>query len=581
MRNLIAVKFLLAILMFIPSCSKYAGGDKDLTVKIDSIFQKWDHKNSPGAAVSVLKDGEIIFKKGYGMANLEYDIPIGPSTIFHIASESKQFTAFCIVLLAQQGKLSLDDDIRKYLPELPDFGSKITIRNLIYHTSGLRDQWQLLAISGTRLDDVITQDHILKLVKNQKRLNFKPGDRRLYCNTGYTLLAEIVKRVSGQSLREFAENEIFKPLGMKDTHFHDNYREIVKNRAYSYDQMDSISFENSVLSYSTVGATSLFTTAEDEAKWLDNYFTARVGGRDAIEQMYEKAILNTGDTLDYAFGLVIDKYNGWKRIHHGGGDAGFRTFAVRFPDKNLGITVFSNLGSFDPYGMAMKIADIFLTDQSVPKDSLQKVDIVRKDKHATIDSLVKDDILPEDSTTATDRKESSIASTQLDKEYFGKYCSEEGLICELIDSTRPYIKFNWGLEEMIPITDSTFRIYGRVILKFNKKLPDSFEVYSNGEKDILRKYEPAVLSKEKKSDYQGTYESNEVNTQYKIMIRGDDLILSHTKYKDVKLAPITDDQFTCPHWWMSNLIFHRDKNGEITGFEINCERVLHLDFKKI
>jgi len=171
------------------SCSKNYVPDKDLTAKIDSLFQKWDNNNSPGAAVSVLKDGEIIFEKGYGMANLEYDITIGPSTIFHIASESKQFTAFCIVLLAQQGKLSLDDDIRKYLPELADFGKKITIRNLIYHTSGLRDQWQLLAISGTRLDDVITQDHILKLVKSQKRLNFDPGERRLYCNTGYTLLA--------------------------------------------------------------------------------------------------------------------------------------------------------------------------------------------------------------------------------------------------------------------------------------------------------------------------------------------------------------------------------------------------------
>jgi CubicO group peptidase (beta-lactamase class C family) len=484
------------------------------------------------------------------------------------------------VILAQQGKLSLDDDIRKYLPELPDFGKKITIRNLINHTSGLRDQWQLLAISGTRLDDVITQDHILKLVKNQKELNFEPGARYLYCNTGYTLLAEIVKKVSGNSLREFADAEIFRPLGMKNTHFHDNYKEIVRNRAYSYDAKDSISYENSVLSYSTVGATSLFTTVEDEAKWLNNYFTAQVGGPDAIEQMYERAILNSGDTLDYAFGLVIDKYKGWKRIHHGGGDAGFRTFAVRFPDKNLGITVFSNLGSFDPYGTAMQIADIFLEDKFTPKDSLQKEDIVPEDKSSTKDTLTKD-AAPEDQSVELDKKDIPGTSIILEKENFGKYYSEEGLTCELIDSTRPFIKFDFGLQEMIPETDSTFRIFGRVILKFNKKSKETFEAYSDGDKLIFKKYVSAVLSNEDKSNYQGVYESAELDTRYKITVQGDDLILSHTKYEDVKLAPITADQFTCPHWWMSNLIFHRDKKGQITGFEINNGRVLHLDFEKV
>ncbi len=532
--------------MLVPSCTKKGVPDKNLTEKLDSLFQKWDNNKSPGAAVSILKDGDLIFKKGYGMANLEYDIPISPSSIFHIASESKQFTDYCIVLLAQQGKLSLDDDIRKYLPELPDFGKKITIRNLIYHTSGIRDQWQLLAISGTRLDDVITQDHILKLVKSQKRLNFEPGERQLYCNTGYTLLAEIVKKVSGQSLREYAEKEIFQPLGMKDTHFHDNYKEIVKNRAYSYDMKDSISFENSVLSYSTVGATSLFTTVEDEAKWLNNYSTTTIGGTDAVEQMYEKAILNSGDTLNYAFGLSIDTYKGWKRIGHGGGDAGFRTYAVRFPEKNLGITVFSNHGGFDPSGMAMKIADIFLEDKSVVKDT------------------------------------NKIIGTQLAKEYFGKYYSEEGLLCELIDSTKSYLKFSWGLEEMIPLTDSSFTIFqGQVIVKFNKKIKDSFEACSDGQKFVLRKYEPVVLSKTVKEDYQGTYESDEVHTQYKIIIQGDDLILGHNKYEDVKLKPITVNQFSCPHWWMENLIFHRDQSGKITGFEINNGRVLHLYFEKI
>jgi CubicO group peptidase (beta-lactamase class C family) len=563
MRNLMYWCILLIFLILVPSCAKKGVPDKKLAAKIDSLFQRWDNDSSPGAAVSILKDGEIIFKKGYGMANLEYDIPIRPSTIFHIASISKQFTDFCIVLLAQRGQLSLDDDIRKWLPEVPDFGKKITIRNLIWHTSGLRDQWQLLAISGTRLDDVITQDHILKLVKNQKELNFEPGSRYLYCNTGYTLLAEIVKKVSGLSLREFAEKEIFEPLGMNDTHFHDNYKEIVKNRAFSYSQKDSVTFENSVLSYSTVGATSLFTTVKDEAKWLNNYFTAQVGGTEAIEQMYERGILNSGDTLSYAFGLRIDTYKGWKRIGHGGSDAGFRTYAVRFPEEKLGIVVFSNLGSFDPSGMATKIADIFLEDKTVVKDSAKMADISPEDKVEKKDSI-------------------KTTRSQLDKEYFGKYCSDEGVLCELIDSTSLYLKFNYGLEEMIPVTDSTFTIaQGQVQLKFSKKSKDSFEAYANRQKIILRKYTPVTLSKAVMKEYKGIYESDEVNTQYEISVQGDDLILSHTKYDDVKLSPITVNQFSCPYWWMSNLIFHRDRNGKITGFEINSGRVLHLYFEKI
>src|SRR5205814_1127204 len=187
------------------------------------------------------------------MANLEYNIINTPQTIYHMASVSKQFTAYSIVLLAQQGKLNLDDDIHKYLSWFPDLKKKITIRNLLNHTSGIRDQWQLLAISGTRLDDVIKQDHIIKILSKQRALNFKPGDQYSYSNSGFTMLAEILKSVTGQSLRKFTDSAIFKPLGMNNTHFHDDYTEIVKNRSYSYNRIDSTHLSNSILSYSNVG----------------------------------------------------------------------------------------------------------------------------------------------------------------------------------------------------------------------------------------------------------------------------------------------------------------------------------------
>src|SRR6185369_8859885 len=185
-------------------------GEDALTKKVDQLFATWDKPESPGAAIAIIKDGAVVYKRGYGSANLEYNVPITPQTVFHVASVSKQFTAFAIAMLASQGKLSLDDDIRKQLPEVPDFGKKITIRHLIHHTSGLRDQWTLLAMAGWRLDDVITKEHIMKMVRYQRELNFDPGAEHLYSNTGYTLLAAIVERVSGQSFREYTEANIFK-----------------------------------------------------------------------------------------------------------------------------------------------------------------------------------------------------------------------------------------------------------------------------------------------------------------------------------------------------------------------------------
>src|SRR4029079_1468907 len=265
----------------------------DTTIsKINKLFTLWDKKNSPGCAVAIVRNDSILFAKGYGMANLEYDIPIEPQTIFHMASISKQFTAFAIVLLAKQGKLQLDDDIHKYLSWFPDLREKITIRNLLNHTSGIRDQWQLLAISGTRLDDVITQDQVIKILSKQQALNFKPGEQYSYSNSGFTMLAEIVKSVSGQSLKSFTDSAIFKPLRMTNTHFHDEYTEIVKNRSQSYSRISSTKFANSILSYSTAGATSLFSNVDDLSKWVMHFYDPKQTDQKTVALLTQNAILN-------------------------------------------------------------------------------------------------------------------------------------------------------------------------------------------------------------------------------------------------------------------------------------------------
>jgi CubicO group peptidase (beta-lactamase class C family) len=304
------------------------------------------------------------------MANLEYNIPITPETIFHMASVSKQFTAFSIVLLARQGKLNLDDDIHKYLPWFPDLKAKITVRNLLNHTSGIRDQWQLLAIAGTRLDDVITQDQIIKILGKQRALNFKPGEEYSYSNSGFTMLAEIVRAVSGKSLRKFTDSAIFKPLGMKNTHFHDDYTEIVPNRSYSYGRKDK-HFENNILSYSVAGATSLFTNVDDMSKWVMNFYDHKVGDQQDIEQLTQKGKLNSGKEINYALGISVDDYKGHKMYSHNGADAGYRTAVNIFPDLKMGVIVFSNLGDTDPYGKAAQLSNLFVKDLS-PKKTTPK-----------------------------------------------------------------------------------------------------------------------------------------------------------------------------------------------------------------
>lgn len=270
---------------------------------------------TPGFSIAVQKDGKLVYTKGFGYADLEYDIKNTPTTIFHIASVSKQFTAFAIAMLVDQGKLKLSDDIRKYLPELHDFGTVITIDHLVHHTSGLRDQWSLLMMAGWRLDDVITQKQIMRVIGRQTDLNFKPGEEMLYCNTGFTLMAEIVSRVTGESFAEWATKNIFDPLEMKNTLFYDDHEKIVKNRAYSYYEVPE-GYKKSVLSFANAGATSLFTTVEDLSLWAMNFEKVKVGNWNVMKMMNQRFILNNGDTTNYALGQDVRKYKGLNSVSH-------------------------------------------------------------------------------------------------------------------------------------------------------------------------------------------------------------------------------------------------------------------------
>ena len=362
------MKLITTALFFLCCHTAIAQSYSKIEERIDSLFAGYNTV-TPGVAIAVVKDGNIIFKKGYGSANLEYQIPIQTHTVFHAASVSKQFTAFAIYLLKAKGLLALDDDVRKYIPELPDYGHKISITQLLAHTSGLRDQWALLTLAGWRLEDVITQNQVLKLTYRQQGLNFEPGTQMSYNNTGYLLMSDIVKRVSWLSLRDFAHKDIFAPLGMSNTQFYDDYHRLVPNRAYSYELKDGM-YVKKRLNFSNVGATSLFTTVEDLAKWAHNFEQPTVGDHRLISEFNEisqlrhgeKTVLRVlnGDTLYHAKGQLLRNYRGVQVYKHGGHDAGYRAFLSRYPDENMAIITLSNDEHYEIFTRGMELAEFYL-----------------------------------------------------------------------------------------------------------------------------------------------------------------------------------------------------------------------------
>lgn len=299
---------------------------------LDEIFGDFS-ESTPGCSVAVIHRGEILAAKGYGQAQLEYNLPIdADGTIFHVASVSKQFTAFAVTLLAHERPeiLQLDDPVAKHLPWLPDLGAPVTVRQMMHHTSGIRDQWELLVLGGWRMDDVLTTDMILNLMGRQRELNFPPGSEYMYCNMGYLLLAQVVEAVCGVSFAAFCEQRIFGPLGMAHTHVHDDHERIVPGRAYSYKPAGTgtdgfQTFKKSVLSYANAGATSLFTTATDLLLWLDNFRSATVGGHTVMNAMTSVGVLNSGNKIEYAHGVTVTEHRGLQVIGHSGADAGFRS----------------------------------------------------------------------------------------------------------------------------------------------------------------------------------------------------------------------------------------------------------------
>jgi CubicO group peptidase (beta-lactamase class C family) len=527
-----------------------------MAVKVDKLFAEWNKPDSPGCALAVVQDGKVVYQKGYGVANLDYGTPIKPNTVFHVASVSKQFTTFCIQLLVKEGTLSLADDVRKYLPELHDFGKKITIAHLIYHTSGLRDQWDLLALAGWRFDDLITEQDILDLVWRQRQLNFEPGAEYAYCNTGYTLLAVIVKRLSGKSLQEFAQERIFTPLGMTSTRFQEDYRNPVKQRAYSYEPGENGAFRYSALSFSNVGATSLFTTAEDLAKWDRNFYDAAVGGSDVVALMHVPGKRNNGKTIAYASGLILGAYRGLKTVEHAGADAGYRSVLLRFPEERFSVIVLANLGTFNPPGVARQVADLYLEERFKPA---------------------------EPAVPAPEIKTAPIAGKLLDAcagEYaFGREYTRtfrrDGDTLVLVNSGQQPIP-------LVPVSDTEFSVkdlptrYRFVRAKRGKKVEKVLRLNPDDDERTGDRIEPLSQKGKKRPDFTGDYYSEELAALTTVRRKGGKFFLDARK-QTVELTAFLRDDFKSD---IGRIHFLRD-GKRITGYTVTTGRVRDLHFDRV
>lgn len=559
MRSAFGIGTSLALLLLLGAgwVGSATGQEAGKEARVDEVFREMDTSFTPGCAVSIMQEGAPVYRRGYGMANLEYGIPITPSSVFHVASVSKQFTAFAVALLVDEGKVSWEDDIRDYVPEVPDFGETITLRHLANHTSGIRDQWNLLGMAGWRFEaDVITQADVLDLTSRQTALNFPVANQYLYSNTGFTLLAVVVERVSGQTLKDFAQERVFGPLGMTGTHFHDDHNTVVPNRAYAYRPLQEEGYRISIPDFDVVGATSLHTTVEDMARWDRNFYTARVGGPEVMEEMHRRGILRSGDTIGYALGLQHGNYRGLATVGHGGSDAGYRSQFLRFPSEDLSVAVLCNFPSSGPGNLARRVADIYLEGAfpETPSDEPSGARAREAEREA-----------PDPVPLATEELERLAGfylhySSDLPQEFRAR----DGHLYR-------------GQRRLVHEGGWTFRAQGSEETLRAEAGRDGSVQMTLGDGRVLFRQDPIDPETVELREYVGRYWSDELAVEYEVGLDADGLFYHQRKVGRRSLSPRFKDGFRAGSY---SVTFTRNEGGELTGFTMSTGRVWKVRFNR-
>src|SRR5688572_20528883 len=540
------VVFLVAFVAAGSAAQAQAMPRQDTLARVDSIFSRFT-TTTPGCAVGVSRHGRTVLAKASGMANLEYDVPLTTESIIEAGSVAKQFTAAAILLLAQQGKLSIDDPVRKHIPELPDYGAPLTIRHMINHTSGLRDWGVVAAVEGwPRGSRVHTHDHVLDIVTRQRSLNFRPGSEYLYSNTGYNLLAIIVQRVSGRSFADFTRTEIFEPLGMTRTSWRDDYTRIVKGRATAYSPTRggfrlNMPFEN------VHGNGGLLTTVEDLLRWSTNFDRGQVGGPALLREQVRPGRLTSGREIEYAAGLSVSRYRGVAEVSHSGATAGYRAFLSRYPEHGLAIAVLCNHGGAPAGTLAHRVADLYLGSAAT-------------DPAAPIAVTLAPNVL----TARAGLYRNAVTGQPL------RISVRDG---KLVDE---------GGTEAVPISPMVFRSSngGQVVFELS---PDGRAramrlLQEDGDTLLYLAVEPFTPGPEDVRALVGTYVSDEAATSLTIAQEGGKLLLRQRPTVSLELRPAYRDVFEIPTGDVVRFI--RDGSGKVTELSLFLGRARDLRFKK-
>lgn len=547
-----------------PASAQQIIGARDArALRVDSVFQSFDHTDSPGCAVGVYQDGQILYSRGYGMASIELGVALSPRSVLDVGSISKQFTAMSILMLQKEGKLSLDDPIRKYIPEMPPYADKITLRRALSQTSGLRDIYDLIDETGRSFrGDSIDALHI---ITRPTEPNYTPGERYLYTNTGWILAAQIVYRLTGKTLAQFADERIFQPLGMHDTRYLADATTIIPNGAESYAPRPGGGFRvvRSTYDGAIMGAGAVQTSVADFVKWLDNYDSATVGGRDIIQTMTTPTLLNDGTPAKsgphqaYAIGLNVGTLRGLRVVSHGGVWAGYRGHFLRFPDQHFAVATFCNLTTSGPDSLARKVAAIYLGDRMEPDSAAEwSVALAGEPRVATPASSLRALVGVWRNDDRGEVRRTRLAGDTL---FEGAGARRTALV---------------------PLGNGRFRAQAGTEVQFEGEpsAPSRMVVRTTADEVTYVRADSAVLTPAQLAEFAGDYRSEEVESTHTWKIEKGKLVVYAGYRRLGVLEPTYKDGFARGGTVIN---MTRDGKGRITGFLLEAGRVRHLRFSRL
>lgn len=530
-----------------------------LVPQINALFTAWEKPDTPGGVLGIIHQGELIYKRGYGLANLEHDIANRPTTAFDIASVSKQFTSFCVLVLAERGLLKLDDDLHLYFPQFPDYGDRVTLRHLLHHTSGLRDYIDLMVLAGMSFDNHYSEAEIIALLARQRGLNFKPGSAFSYSNSGHFLLGEVVCLVSGKSLRDFADETIFKPLGMHNTTFYDDHHQIVKRRAWSYWGDADSGFSQALGVFDLVGDGGVLTTVEDLYLWDQNFYRSKLeGGAQLIEQLQTPGTLDDGTPINYAAGLFVSHYRGQRVVEHAGEWMAYLSMIKRFPDQRFSVILLMNRADESVDLLAQKVVDLCLENVlSAPEQPLA----VSAEEPTWID--VSDAALKVHEGRYL-AEEIGLVWTLTAHEGKLRLVSSGGLRCDFVPQVRGQFR---AVDAPYPIK-LTFMDSGKMLVERAGQTDVIFEAVSLPEKVRV-------------SVYTGTYFSPEVNAVALVEETVDGLQIRFGQYnKPTAMTVIAPDLFNAPTCMVRFTHEEGGKDARVNGFLVNTGQIKRIRYER-